>query len=227
MEPFRRTGTVVHAGGGVFYDHVPLGVYSFDRYPERVVTFYDTAGAIAAGPFTYINGLGEVISKRRMTYSHDVPGNFAPRSTTGSVQIEQPITNNLQLRVGYLDAVSSSLVILDTTPIDPVTNTARMLLSGGGTGRYRQFDVTAKVRVGQGRELFFSYVRSRATGDLNDFAGYIGSFPQPIVRPNTVGHIAFGSAQPLSRLGPAIAPPRLRHGARARVPQRIPLFAGE
>ena len=164
----------------------PLGVYSFDRYPERVVTFYDAAGAISAGPFTYINGLGEVESHRKLTFSNDLPGNFAPRSTTGSVQIEQPLTNNIQLRVGYLHAVSSSLVILDATGIDPVTNTGRMLLSGGGTGRYRQFDITAKVRRGEGRELFFSYVRSRTTGDLNDFAGYIGSFPQPIVRPNTV-----------------------------------------
>ena len=162
--PFRRTGTVVRAGAGVFYDRVPLGVYSFDRYPERVVTFYDAAGAISAGPFTYINGLGEVVSHRSLTYSHDFPGNFAPRSTTGSVQIEQPLTRNIQLRIGYLHAVSSSLVILDATGIDPVTNTGRMLLSGGGTGRYRQFDVTAKVRRGEGRELFFSYVRSRTTG---------------------------------------------------------------
>src|SRR5262249_54772997 len=32
--------------------------------------------------------------------------------------------------------------------------------------------------------LFFSYVRSRAVGDLNDFNTYLGSFPAPIVRPN-------------------------------------------
>ena len=185
--PFRRTGTVVRAGAGVFVrSRSPGRVFLRPVPQERVVTFYDAAGAISAGPFTYINGLGEVVSHRKLTYSHDLPGNFAPRSTTGSVQIEQPLTRNIQLRVGYLHAVSSSLVILDATGIDPVTNTGRMLLSGGGTGRYRQFDVTAKVRRGEGRELFFSYVRSRTTGDLNDFAGYIGSFPQPIVRPNTV-----------------------------------------
>ena len=32
--------------------------------------------------------------------------------------------------------------------------------------------------------MFFSYVRSRATGDLNDFAEYIGSFPNAIIHPN-------------------------------------------
>jgi len=185
-KPFLHMGTVIRAGAGVFYDRVPLGVYSFDRYPDRVITFYDATGAISAGPFTYINGLGEVVSHRRLTYSHDVPGNFAPRSTTGSLQIEQPLTSNVRLRIGYLHAVSSSLVILDATGIDPATNTGRMLLSGSGTGRYRQFDVTAKVRQGEKREFFFSYVRSRATGDLNDFAGYLGSFPQPIVRANSV-----------------------------------------
>jgi hypothetical protein len=37
--------------------------------------------------------------------------------------------------------------------------------------------------------LFFSYVRSRARGDLNDFANYLGSFPVPIIRPNQFGNL--------------------------------------
>lgn len=38
-------------------------------------------------------------------------------------------------------------------------------------------------------ELFFSYVRARSRGDLNDFASYLGSFPVPIVRPNQFGNL--------------------------------------
>jgi hypothetical protein len=37
-------------------------------------------------------------------------------------------------------------------------------------------------------QLFFSYVRARARADLNDFAGYVGSFPVPVIRPNQFGN---------------------------------------
>jgi hypothetical protein len=126
------------------------------------------------------------MSHGRFILAGDVPGNFSPRSTTGSLQVEQPITRDLRLRVGYLHSVSNGLVILDSTAPDFATQTAMTALSANGTGRYRQFDVTARVRAGARRELLFSYVRSRATGDLNDFAGYVGSFPNAIIHPNQV-----------------------------------------
>jgi hypothetical protein len=211
--PFPRLGTTVRAGVGVFYDRVPLGVYSFPDYPERVVTFYDSRGELAAGPINYVNALGEVISRRRFIFTRDVPGNFSPRSTTATVYVEQPVTRNLRLRVGYLRSVSNGLVILDSSAPDPATQTAVTLLSGTGTARYRQFDLTARVRAGAKREMFFSYVRSRATGDLNDFAEYIGSFPNAIIHPNQAAtlptdlpnrFVAWGSLQ--LPLGFGVAP---------------------
>ena len=184
--PFTRLGTVVRAGMGVFYDRVPLGVYSFDRYPNRVVTVYDGSGQILAGPFTYQNGLGEVISRQKLIFRRVQAGNFSPNSTTGSLQLEQPVTRFVRLRAGYMQTVSSGLVMLDSTLPDPKTHTGLYLLSGNGTARYRQLELSARVRAGEKRELMFSYVRSRGTGDLNDFAGYIGSFPTPIIHPNQV-----------------------------------------
>src|SRR5581483_7309918 len=207
--PFLHTGTVVRAGVGVFYDRVPLGVYSFSQYPQRIVTFYAN-GAATGAPITYVNGLGEVVSHRRFVFNHDVPGNFSPRSTTGSVYVEQPVTRILLVRAGYLRSVSNGLVILDSTAPNPTTRMAETLLSGNGTGRYRQFDVTARLRSSHKRELFFSFVRSRATGDLNDFAGYIGSFPNAIIHSNQVAtlptdlpnrFVAWGSLQLPHRFG--------------------------
>ena len=185
--PFTRLGTVVRAGAGMFYDRVPLGVYSFDRYPNRVVTLYDGNGKILQGPTIYQNGLGEVVAEQSLIIVRKLQaGNFSPNSKTGSIQLEQPITRFVRLRAGYMQTVSSGLVMLDSTLPDPATNTAATLLSGNGTARYRQFEISARVRAGEKRELMFSYVRSRSTGDLNDFANYIGSFPSPIIHPNQV-----------------------------------------
>ena len=49
--PLSRSGTIVRAGIGVFYDRVPLNVYSFDHYPNQIITTFDGAGQIASGPF--------------------------------------------------------------------------------------------------------------------------------------------------------------------------------
>lgn len=187
--PLARLGTAVRAGFGWFYDRVPLNVYSFDHYPNAVVTTFNPDGQISAGPYLYQNGLGEVVVRPPLVFQEPVAGNFSPRSATWSVEVDQPLSRYLKMRVGYLENQSSGLVILNPVAPDPATNTGAYLLSGGGTSRYRQFEVTARVRLNAGRQLFFSYVRSRARGDLNDFANFLGSFPIPIIRPNQFGNL--------------------------------------
>jgi hypothetical protein len=187
--PFPHAGTVIRAGVGVFYDRVPLSVYSYSSYPNETVTMYGPGGLISAGPFFYQNGLGTVSSKSRFVFTESEPGNFTPRATTGSIRIEQPVTPRLMLRMGYMQTESTGLVILNSTAPDPVTNTGIRLLSGGGQSRYAQFEATARVRLDTDRQLFFSYVRSHARGDLNDFADYLGSFPMPIVHVNQIADL--------------------------------------
>ena len=184
--PFSRLGTTIRGGVGVFYDHVPLGVYAYDHYPERFVTWYDVAGNVTAGPITYTNGLGEVMSRKRFIFTQNIPGNFSPVSTTGSIQVEQPLTPVVRLRFAYVQTVSSDLVILNSTQPNPSTQTGLNVLSGTGTSRYRQFEVSARARAGRKGELLTSFARSRARGDVNDFASYIGSFPGPIIQANQV-----------------------------------------
>jgi hypothetical protein len=187
--PFSRAQTVVRAGFGFFYDRVPLNVYSFSHYPSQVVTQYDPTGAVSAGPFTYLNVLEQIARPFPLVSQEPSAGNFSPRSATGSIAIEQPLGNVLKLRIGYMQNAGSGLVILNPTGPDPVTKTGYYSLTGSGSSNYRQFETTARVRLGSERELFLSYVRSRARGDLNDFASYIGSFPIPVVRPNQFSYL--------------------------------------
>jgi hypothetical protein len=187
--PFQSAGTVVRAGIGLFYDRVPLNVYAFNRYPNEIVTSYDANGAITSGPIVYQNALGLMGVSPRFVFTEPTAGNFSPRSTTWSVQVEQPLTQSLRLRAGYMQNVSTGLIILNPGAPDPLTNTALNLFSGTGHSRYKQFEITAKARLSERSQLFFSYVRSQAHGDLNDFNNYLGSFPVPIVRANQTANL--------------------------------------
>jgi hypothetical protein len=105
------------------------------------------------------------------------------------LQIEQPLTERLKLRIGYMQSASSGLVIMNVVPPNPATNIGADMLSGAGQSNYRQFEVTTRVRLSDKRELFFSYVRSQTRGDLNDFSSFLGSFPVPIIHANQFGSL--------------------------------------
>lgn len=106
-----------------------------------------------------------------------------------TVQVEQPLTRFLQLRASYMQNDSDGLVLLYPVPPDPATDVGARLLSGAGQSRYRQFEATARMRLAGERHLFFSYMHSRARGDLNDFGAFLGTFPVPIVRDNQFGNL--------------------------------------
>lgn len=190
--PFPSTGTVLHAGYGWFYDHVPLNVYSFRSYPSRIVTYYGEDGQPSAGPFLFKNTLGQVYSHQKLIFQGPEPGNFSPQSATWSLLVEQPVGRAIKLRASYMQNDATGIVVMVPEGPDPETATGGNLLTGTGQARYRQFEATARVRLKgqQGRELFFSWVHSRARGDLNDFNNFLGSFPLAVIRPNQFGRLS-------------------------------------
>jgi hypothetical protein len=186
---FANAGTTVRAGFGLFYEHVPLNVYWFNRYPDQVITMYGPDGEISSGPTPYLNTLGQTRVRSPFVFQRPIDGNFSPHSANWSLDIEQPVGRRVRLKIGYLQNESVGLVIADPVPPDIESNNGAVLLSGSGGARYRQFEVTSRVRLAEERELYISYVRSRARGDLNDFANYLGTFPLPIIRDNTFSNL--------------------------------------
>ncbi len=187
--PFANAKTVVRAGFGLFFDRVPLNVYSFNHYPRQTITQFDDTGAIISGPNYFENLLGVADLHSAFVVHRQTPGDFSPRSANGAIQIEQTVTSFLKLRAGYIRNESAGLVLVNRIAPDPSTQLGAYELSGSGDSRYHQLEFTARLRFSAGRLLFLSYVRSMAEGDLNEFSGYLGSFPSPVIRDNQYSHL--------------------------------------
>jgi hypothetical protein len=179
--PFGASRTTVQAGYGVFYDRVPLGVYAFNRFPERVVTNYAPDGSQIGAPIPYLNVVGYgVNSDSLLLQAENQPGNFAPRNTTGNVHVEHTVSTWLKIRGGYTDSQSSGLILLQPSAVQGAN---ALVLNGGGQARYRAAEITARLTWKRG-QFFAAYTRSRSQGDLNDFSNFFGNYPLPLIRPN-------------------------------------------
>jgi hypothetical protein len=181
--------TVIRAGYGVFYDRVPLNVYTYPNYPQRTVARYAPDASIIGSPVTWANVTGmSAVTRSLLVYGANESGSFAPQSRTAHVQIEHSVTDLLRIRAGYTDSHASALVVLNPQVLTNGTNA--LVLDGGGRSHYRSAELTAKLAWTSGQQLFFSYSRSRAQGDLNDFGSFLGNFPLPLVRPNVYSNLA-------------------------------------
>jgi Carboxypeptidase regulatory-like domain/TonB dependent receptor-like, beta-barrel len=179
--PLKNQQTTVRGGFGLFYDRVPLSVYAFDHYPNMVVTTFGSNFEIIEGPHRFRNVIGRGdTSGFAFVFGKDRAGNFAPYSATWNIEVEHPITSQLRVRASWLQNRSRGVMIIQPKPLE---DQGVLELSGEGRSRYQQLEVTSRLGLKTG-QLFFSYVHSRARGDVNEFNTYLGNFPFPVVRQN-------------------------------------------
>ncbi len=181
FSPFANERTVFRFGWGDFYDHIPLDVYAFSRYPSRTITNYAPDGSVVGIPLVYDNVIGSVTGPRSFFIKgQQVAGAFSPRGTTFNAQIEHRVSSMLRLRAVYLDNRSVGLISVEPQLLG---NTNEIVLNGDGVSHYRQAEFTAKVSWKAGEQLNMSYVRSRDRGTLSEFDNFIGNYPTPVIRP--------------------------------------------
>jgi hypothetical protein len=185
--PFANERTVFRAGWGQFYDHLPLDIYTFGRYPERTITSYAPDGSVVGTPLHFVNVIGDARGPRSfLVRGQIVAGAFSPRGETWDVQLEHNFSQRLRVRALYTDNRSVGLVQLHPELLD-MTN--EIVLDGNGSSRYRQAELTTKWGWKDGQQLIFSYVRSRAQGDLNTFDTFLGNFPRPVIHPEVFSNL--------------------------------------
>jgi hypothetical protein len=186
--PFADQRTVFRTGYGQFYDHIPLDVYTFSRYPERTITMYAPDGSIAGTPVQYTNVIGSVTGpKSFFVNGKAVVGGFAPRGSTWNAQVEHSFSRLVRIRGVYTDTRSVGLIVLER---DLLNITNEIVLNGDGSSRYRQAELTARFAWSEGQQLVFSYTRSHAEGNLNGFDTFLGNIPTPLIRPNVYSNSA-------------------------------------
>jgi hypothetical protein len=181
ITPFSDGHTVLRAGFGQFYDHIPLDIYTFGRYPIRTVSYYDPNTGVPLGPpVTYTDTIGSVTGPTSfLVHGQRVAGAFSPRGTTLNFQIEHAFSHSVNVRAVYLNNRSVGLIVLDPNFVNH-----DLVLNGDGNSTYRQLEFTGRWGIKPGQQLIFSYTRSRAQGSLNSYDNFVGNFPVSVLRPD-------------------------------------------
>ncbi len=186
----RDRRTLLKAGAGLFYDRVPLNAPAFPKFPDRTILTFDAAGDVASS----------------VPYSNVITGGLKnPRSETWNVEVDRQVLENLLVRVAYQQRNT-----VDDLVIGPETTPEASLLSLASRGRdfYREFQLTAQYKIHR-QTLNASYVRSKASGDLNDFNQFFGNDPQAVIQPNSRGPLAFDAPNRFLTWGELNAPGKL------------------
>ncbi|MFQ5788993.1 MAG: TonB-dependent receptor domain-containing protein [Acidobacteriota bacterium] len=168
--PFADSKTVFKGGFGLFYDKIFLNVRDYERHQRRVLTFYGPDGITSAGP--------------PAEFRNNIEGGnlHVPRSTNWHVEVDRLIGERFMLRTKYSERHGSNELLVE--PIASGPDGPELRLASRGSSRTREIEFTVRARFGSESELFFSYVRARTEGDLNNFASIFGNIRSPIILAN-------------------------------------------
>lgn len=160
--------TLLRGGIGRFFDKIPLNAGVFEQLQFRQTTRFAADGLT---PLTSPVQFRHVVMGGRLNN---------PRSLAWNVELDREVTRGFALRLSYQQRRSRRDLVVDQVELPQPA----LVLSNTGRSRYREYQITARYQFGEKNLLVVSYVRSRATGDLNDFNLFFGNFQNPLIRPN-------------------------------------------
>jgi len=187
LVPFDSGKTVVRGGVGLFFDKIPLNIGAFEEFQSaRVTTFAADGATVIDGPRVFTN----------IFKSGDLDN---PYSVAWNVQVDHEISPRLLVRVGYEERQTRHDLFVE--PVSLANGTGALVLENNGKSAYREFQVVARGRLQENRNIYVAYVRSESRGDLNDFNTYFGNLRHPVIRANEYGPQTFDTPNRLLAWG--------------------------
>lgn len=207
--PFKGDRTILRGGIGLFYDKVPLNIRSFARYPSRTVTRYATDGLTVIDSHHFVNVLVDTPPIEPLDFRKrgSKDAGFVPQNLRWNIQLDQSITTWLDLRANLTSSQTDHIYIVN--PELDFRGRSGIVLRSAGQATYRALELTARFHLPRNDQIFVSYVRSRALGDLNDFNTYFGDFASPVIRANQYSNLPFDVPNRLIAWGTISLPHRI------------------
>jgi hypothetical protein len=123
--------TLLKAGGGLFYDRVPLNARAFPFFPDRTLVTFDATGEVASS----------------IPYSNVITGGLKnPRSETWNVELDRQVMEKLLVRVAYQQRNTVYDLVLNP---EATANGNLLSLANSGRDFYREFQITGRYQIGR------------------------------------------------------------------------------
>jgi hypothetical protein len=185
VTPTDSDRTVVRGGFGLFYDKIPLNVGAFEQYQSLLITTFAPNGVTPIdGPRLLLNTVADAAEPTVGGALRGRPRLENPYSLAWNLQLDHQAHQRLLLRLGYEERSTRRDFTLEPTA-------DALMLQNNGRSRYRELQALARFRFQEGRNIFLSYVRSQARGNLNDFNTYFGNQKHAVIRPDEYGRQPF------------------------------------
>lgn len=185
---FNDAKTVLRAGVAEMYGHVPLLAGDFTDNQDRVLSFFDSTGALIGQPTVLVNSyLLAGMAAAAPGVPHDPSS--SPRTFSWNVVLEHDFRKNFNLRASYLNSHTTDLFLINPF-LPPGGGNGLLAVENTGQSRYHQADITAHYRFGERADMSLSYTWSHARGDLNTLSDTLVPFQIPVIRPNVTGIVS-------------------------------------
>ena len=179
--------TIVRGGAGVFYGTLPLNLRAFGQYPSRTVTQFARDGSITGQ--VRLTNLLLGLDNPNVAAAGDAGEQRAvvPQTFTWNAQVERTVAPWLTVRANATSSHTVHRFVIDRE-LDAQHN-GYLVLRSSGAADYRSLELTTRVGPAA-HAITLAYTRSRAMGNLNDFASIYGDFASPVIYPDEYAHTA-------------------------------------
>lgn len=155
--------TVIKGGVGSFVGFHPLTVPAFGSYPTRHDRRFNPITRTMTADLLYRPAVGAL---------------RLPRAIAAVIGIERQIASGLVGQAMFTNRRTTRLAALRVP-----NESGDISVDSSGNGTYRELQLSVRKAWPNDQQLFVSYVRSSAVGELNDFALLFQGMDAPLLQP--------------------------------------------